>query len=155
MQWVPGHAGVEGNERADQVAKQAANKTPGRGPREISLAFACRARTEAITTQKQRWLTKELSQRSQQGQLIYRPQKNWRLNPTAADAPKHLASQYFQLKSEHQPLEYIYIRSRPKRMQPAEIVAYQGKQHTVFSLNAGNGDTNEASSTGIWSWMGL
>ena len=42
VQWVPGHAGVEGNERADQVAKQAANKPPGRGPREISLAFACR-----------------------------------------------------------------------------------------------------------------
>ncbi|ODM21420.1 hypothetical protein SI65_02263 [Aspergillus cristatus] len=101
IQWVPGHAGVEGNERADQVAKQAAGKPPGRGPKEISLAFACRARTEAVTTQKQRWLTKELSQRSQQGQRIYRPQKNWRLDPTAAVAPKHLASRYFQLKSGH------------------------------------------------------
>jgi len=51
IQWVPGHAGVEGNEKADQVAKQAAGKPPVRGPKEISLAFACRARTEAITTQ--------------------------------------------------------------------------------------------------------
>jgi len=51
IQWVPGHAGVEENEKADQVAKQAAGKPPGRGPKEISLAFACRARTEAITTQ--------------------------------------------------------------------------------------------------------
>jgi len=40
-------------------------------------------------------------------------------------------------------------------MQPAEIVAYQGKQYTIFSLNAGNGDTNETSSMGIWSGMGL
>ena len=101
VQWVPGHAGVEGNERADQVAKQAANKPPGRGPREISLAFTCRARTEAITAQKQRWLAKELSKRSQQGQRTYRPQKNWRLNSAAAVAPKHLASRYFQLKSGH------------------------------------------------------
>ena len=62
IQWVPGHAGVETNERTDQAAKQAANKPPRKGPREISLAFACRARTEAITTHKQRWLTKELSQ---------------------------------------------------------------------------------------------
>jgi len=88
IQWVPGHAGVEGNERADQVAKQAANNhPPGRGPREIFLTFACRARTEAITTQKRKWLTKELSQRSQQGQRMYRPQKNWRLNPTVALLP--------------------------------------------------------------------
>jgi len=78
-----------------------ANKPPKKGPREISLAFACRARTEAITTQRQRWLTKELGQRSQQGQRIYRPQKNWRLDPAAAMAPKHLASRYFQLKSGH------------------------------------------------------
>jgi len=32
---------------------------------------------------------------------MYRPQKNWRLDPTAAMAPKHLASRYFQLKSRH------------------------------------------------------
>ena len=68
IQWVPGHAGVEGNERADQAAKQAASKPPGRGPKEISLAFACRARTEAVSAQKQKWLTKKLGQRSQQGQ---------------------------------------------------------------------------------------
>ena len=66
-----------------------------------SLAFACRARTEAITTQRQRWLTKELGQRSQQCQRTYGPQKNWRLDPAAAMAPKHLASRYFQLKSGH------------------------------------------------------
>ena len=101
IQWVPGHAGVEGNEKADQVAKQAASKPPGKGPKEISLAFACRARTEAITAQRQRWLTEKLSKRSQQGQRIYRPQKNWQLDPTAAAASKHLASRYFQLKSGH------------------------------------------------------
>ena len=50
IQWVPGQAGIEGNEKADQVAKQAAGKPPGRGPKEISVAFACIARTEAITT---------------------------------------------------------------------------------------------------------
>ena len=57
-----GHAGAEGNEKADQVAKQAAGKPPGKGSKEISLAFACRTQTEAITAQRQRWLTEELGQ---------------------------------------------------------------------------------------------
>lgn len=38
---------------------------------------------------------------AQQGQRMYRPQKNWQLDPTAAVASKHLASRYFQLKSGH------------------------------------------------------
>jgi len=61
----------------------------------------------------------------------------------------------FNRYQDTQPLEYTYIRSRPKRLQPAEIVAYQGRQYIIFSLNAGNGNTNETSSTGIWSWMEL
>ena len=30
IQWIRGHAGVEGNERADQAVNQAANKPPGK-----------------------------------------------------------------------------------------------------------------------------
>lgn len=101
IQWVPGHAGIEDNERADQVAKQAANRPPGTGPKEISLAFSHRAQMEAIAPQKQRWLARNLSQRPQQGWPTYRSERNWQLDPLAAVAAKHLASRYFQLKTGH------------------------------------------------------
>jgi len=130
IQWVLGHAGVEGNEKADQVAKQAAGKPPGRGPNDIPLSFACRARTEAITAQRQRWLTEEHGQRSQKGQRMYRPQRNWRLNSTAAVAPKHLASRYFQLKSGH-----AAIGTHPPQVQDQEDAICKGCgtiHHSLF-----------------------
>ncbi|KAI9037195.1 ribonuclease H family protein [Aspergillus affinis] len=101
IQWVPGHAGVEGIERADQAAKLATSRPPGAGPREISLAFARRARTEDIQAQRQEWLTKELNRRSQQARRSYRPHRTWKINPSAEVAFKHLSSRFFQLKSEH------------------------------------------------------
>jgi len=36
----------------------------------------------------------------------------------------------------------------------AAIVAYQGRQYTIFLLNAGNSDTNGTSSTRTWTRMG-
>ncbi|ODM21421.1 hypothetical protein SI65_02265 [Aspergillus cristatus] len=99
----------------------AVNKPPGRGPKEISLAFACRARTEAITAQKQRWLAKELNKRSQQGKRTYIPQRNWQLDPAVAVAPKHLASQYFQLKSG-----YAAIGEHLHRIQAQEDATCKG-----------------------------
>jgi len=36
-----------------------------------------------------------------------------------------------------------YIGSRPKKMQPVKVAAYQKRQYIIFSLNVGNGDTTE------------
>lgn len=101
IQWVPGHAGIEGSERADKAAKQAANRPPNAGSGEISLVFTRRARTNAINTHKQSWLAKELAQRPQQVQRMYRPGRGWQLDPVAAAAPKNLASRLFQMKTGH------------------------------------------------------
>jgi ribonuclease HI len=100
IQWVPGHAGIEGNEKADQVAKEAATK-PGSIPGGLSLAFTRRACTEIVKARKQGWLTQALAKRSLQNQRAYRPHKGWKLDPAASRAPKQVASRYYQLKSGH------------------------------------------------------
>jgi ribonuclease HI len=46
IQWVPAHAGVEGNEQADWTAKQVVLKSAPADD-EISLAHVTRAGTEA------------------------------------------------------------------------------------------------------------
>lgn len=75
IQWAPGHAGVEGNERAGRAAKKAANRPPNTGSGEVSLAFTRRACTDAINVHKRSWLVRELAQRPQQAQRIYRPRR--------------------------------------------------------------------------------
>lgn len=43
-----------------------------------------------------------------------------------------------------------YIGSRPKKMQPVKVAAYQERQYVIFSLNVGNGDSNGTGCTGTW-----
>jgi ribonuclease HI len=55
IQWVPGHAGIEGNEKANEAAKLAASR-PGCHPEAVaglSLAFVNRTCTENVQNRKQ------------------------------------------------------------------------------------------------------
>jgi ribonuclease HI len=130
IQWVPGHQGIEGNERADQAAKKAASKPSRRGCSELSIAYANRTRTEVVSTQRKQWLARALGCRSLVAQRAYRAQPGWKLDPIAATAPKRVASRYYQLKTGHAAIG-AYLR----RTKARESEACRGCQAPTESVH--------------------
>ena len=100
IRWTPAHRGVEGNERADQTAKEMATLPPLRSTtRHYSLAFLRRRATERATRAWRSDIDKRNAGR-----------RTFRL-PTAASRPgirpqlrgvtKRVAARFFQLLSGH------------------------------------------------------
>lgn len=73
IQWVPGHAGIKENEKANEALKLAASRL-GCHPEAVarlSPVFTNRTCTENIQNRKQAWLTQDCAKRSRYKQRTY------------------------------------------------------------------------------------
>ena len=102
IRWSLAHKGVEGNERADQAAKEVAELPPLRATRgRFSLAYLGRGVSERTT---RRWMEDTRARMSGSGRGAFRvPDREARpgIRPLLGTAKKRVASRFFQLLSGH------------------------------------------------------
>ena len=104
IHWTPSHAGVYGNELADQVAKRAAEEKEDRADptylAEASLSYLTRKTTEQRTQATSNWIRSRVGK-----QRRYRPPLGGKMRKGLAKTKKELASRYYQLLSGHAAIE--------------------------------------------------
>jgi len=124
VRWCPAHEGVEGNEKADEWAKLAAEEPDARGvewwtysvrqeersmPLPRSLANIKREIAEKKWEEARQWAGGRTSKKK------YKMPKSQRPNGTVAGSTKRLAARFYQLKTGHCLTgEYLHwTKSRP------------------------------------------
>src|SRR5438034_2108725 len=112
--WIPGHQGVEGNERADQAVKKAAARSTATSNEKVSLAHVRRAQTEVREAHRQDWLSNALRNKASERRRRYRAQNGWRQDSALAAASRRLVCCYVQLKSGHAAIEAHLTRIKAR-----------------------------------------
>ena len=101
IRWVSGHAGVEGNEVADQAAKQAAEDGGRKTVGWSSIAHVRRKGTETLATEIKHWLQRRIDKRNARHDRFYTPPRRKGIDHTLAKVSKSLTGRFLQLKTGH------------------------------------------------------
>ncbi|KAI0543294.1 hypothetical protein F4679DRAFT_593472 [Xylaria curta] len=96
IKWCPGHCAVEGNERADELAKQGTDMAPNRDLQPTAYGLRAEARKALNKTREALWdpWTEDLSTRYRRWKLLYKitcPPELWML--TRQELHRWLATQ--------------------------------------------------------------
>ena len=101
IRWIPDHSGVEGNERADKAAREAALGRRVHTAKWTSLTHVRRQITEEKQSQVRTWHGQKTLERERNRRGFYIPSVKSQIHPLLGQARKCYASRFYQLKTGH------------------------------------------------------